>query len=171
MSEQTDLPATEEPLATVDQVAARCGEPIELADEIALAESMIEAASAQVRHYGRLWPVASKAPAIARTIATSAAARGYMNPSGYTDERSDSVSLKRADMYAADVQLTPNEIRMLREASGAGSVQSIRIELGAERFIPRSQQRSAPLVRRDPHEGAPLADGVHTPIPFFREGR
>jgi hypothetical protein len=161
----------EEPLTTAEQVSARCGEPIELPEEISLAESMIEAASAMVRHYGRPWPVAAKAPAIARTIATAAAARGYMNPSGYTDERSDSVTLKRADMYAADVQLTPNEIRMLKEASGAGSVQSVRIELGPDRFIPRSQQRISPFVRRDPREGVPLADGVHTPMPFFREGR
>lgn len=158
----------EEPLTTREAVAARTGEEIELESEVDLVDAMIEAASALVRHYGKPWVTAADAPALARTIATAAAARGYMNPSGFVDERSDSVTLKRAEMFAADVQLTPNEIQMLKELSGRGSVKSARIELGADRFVPRSQVDDFGFVRRDPREGVPLADGVHTPIPFFR---
>lgn len=161
----------EEPLSTPEDVAARSGEDIELDAEVALAEAMIAAASAQVRHYGKPWPHRQTAPAIARTIATAAAARGYQNPSGFTDERSDSVTLKRADMYAADVQLTPGEIQMLKEYSGRGSVKSFRIEMGEDRFVPRSQVDGPQFVRRDPREGAPVDDGVHTPFPLFRRPR
>lgn len=156
-----------EALTTVDEVSARCGEPIELADEVRLAESMIEAASAHVRHYGKAWPTRSGAPAIARTIATAAAARGYMNPSGFIDERSDSVTLKRAEAYAADTQLTAGEIKMLQEASGGATVSSIRIALGEDRFAPASQSPWG-FVRRDPREGVQIDSGVHAPFPFYR---
>lgn len=163
---------SEEPLSTVGEVAARTGEDISLDSEVALAEAMIEAASAQVRHYGRPWPLRANAPAIARTIATAAASRGYQNPSGYTDERSDSVTLKRADAYAADVELTPSEIQILREHSGrSGAVRSVRIDLGADRFVPTSQEDRFGFVRRDPREGVPVDSGVHTPFPLYRRRR
>ena len=158
------------PLTTVEGISAHVGEAIELTEEVRLAESMAAAASAHVRHYGRAWPDPDKAPAIARTIATAAAARGYMNPSGFLDERSDSVTLKRADAYAADTQLTPQEIKMLQEVTGGATVTSIRLTLGEDRFVPRSRSPFG-YVRRDPAEGVPIDSGVHTPFPFYRRRR
>lgn len=162
-----------EPLSSVTEVAAKAGEEIESTQDIALAEAMIEAASAQVRLHGQAWPERASAPHIAQVIATSAAARGYLNPSGFSMERSDSVTLQRADMYAADVELTPNEKAMLKQASsGIGTVSSVPITLGRERFIPASQGVSRSpfgFVRRRQEAAAAVDDGYDTPLQFFSE--
>ncbi|MCQ9385121.1 hypothetical protein [Brevibacterium moorei] len=159
--------AVEEPLSTVDEVAARTGEPIESPDDIKLAESMIEAASANVRHYGKPWPIRAGAPAMARTIATAAAARGYLNPSGFIDERSDSVTLKRAEAYAADTELTPREIKQLEDLAGETVIHSISISQGEDRWRPRSIAPGFMYLRRDPGEAVAMDDRTTTPFPFF----
>lgn len=161
-----------EPLSTVEEVAAKSGEAIEDTQDVSLANAMIEAASAQVRLHGMAWPEAASAPHIARVIATAAAARGYLNPSGFSMERSDSVTIQRADMYAADVELTPGEKAMLKQAStGTSSFGSTPITLGAERFVSRSEGsgRSPFGVRRDQRSAVVVNDGNETPFQFFSE--
>lgn len=164
---------TPEPLSSVEEVAAKAGEEIIGEQDISLAEAMIEAASAQVRLFGQAWPTRASAPHIALVITTAAAARGYLNPSGFSMERSDSVTLQRADMYAADVELTPNEKSMLRQAAGGVStVSSIPITLGQERFIPRSKGRGRSpfgFARRQQESAVQLNDGNETPFQFFSE--
>lgn len=162
-----------EPLSTVEEVAAKAGETIDDPQDRALAEAMIEAASAQVRLFGQAWPEAASAPHIARVITTAAAARGYLNPSGFSMERSDSVTIQRADAYAADVELTPNEKAMLRQASsGVSTLSSVPITLGKERFIPRSQGRGRSpfgFARRQQEAAVVIDDGNSTPMQFFSE--
>lgn len=160
-----------EPLSSVEEVAAKSGEDIVSEQDIALAEAMIEAASAQVRLFGQAWPERASSPHIAQVITTAAAARGYLNPSGFSMERSDSVTIQRADMYAADVELTPHEKSMLRQASsGTATVSSVPITLGRERFIPRSQRSGRGpfgFVRRQQESAVVVNDGNETPFQFF----
>lgn len=162
-----------EPLSSVEEVAAKSGEEIVDSQDIALAEAMIEAASAQVRLYGQAWPSRAASPHIAQVITTAAAARGFLNPSGFSMERSDSVTIQRADMYAADTELTPHEKAMLRQASsGTATVSSIPITLGQERFVPRSQGAGRGpfgFVRRRQESAVVVNDGNETPFQFFSE--
>lgn len=164
---------TPEPLSSVEEVAAKAGEEITSTQDVALAEAMIEAASAQVRLYGQAWPERAASPHIAQVITTAAAARGYLNPSGFSMERSDSVTLQRADMYAADVELTPNEKAMLQQTSnGIGTISSMPITLGQERFVPASQgiaRSPFGFVRRRQEAACAVDDGYETPIQFFPE--
>lgn len=107
-----------EPLATIDRLAARVGEAIESAEDVALAEEMLEAASTEVRFYGLEWPTASEAPAAAVNIVLAAASRAYQNPGGLAEERGDQATLKRADGYSSGVELTAQEIQRLKQMSG-----------------------------------------------------
>jgi hypothetical protein len=109
-----------EPLASVAEVAARVGEPITAPEEIALANSMLKEASAQVRLYGLPWVNPATAPAIAFTITVAAAARGYQNPGGVKLERGDAVSLDIDIDYRKGATLTAGEIVMLQKASNQG---------------------------------------------------
>lgn len=113
-----------QPLATIERVAARAGEKIETPEEVALAQEMLEAASAEVRHHGRNWLTPEDAPAVAVTITVAAAARGYLNPGGLGSERADAMNFGRADDYTKGTELWPSEIRMLRPYSGRGGIQS-----------------------------------------------
>lgn len=162
-----------EPLSSVEEVAAKTGEEIVGTQDIALAEAMIEAASAHVRLYGQAWPDRATSPHIAQVIATAAAARGYLNPSGFEMERSDSVTLQRASIYAADTELTPNEKAMLKQASsGVATVSSIGITLGKERFVPASARTGRSpfgFVRRRQEAAAAVDDGYETPIQFWAD--
>lgn len=151
-------------LGSVERVAARVGEPIETAEDIALANEMLEAASAWVRYYGRPWHSMDDAPSIAVAITVAAAARGYMNPSGFAKERSDAVNFERAGAYGAGVELTPDEIRVLKTLSGQGSIQSLPIH-NPERFISRSD-----VARRGNALYVPIDDGSQAPLPLFEEG-
>jgi hypothetical protein len=115
-----------EPLGTVAEVAARVGEAITEAEDIALANSMLREASAYVRLYGLPWEDPEAAPDIARTIAVSAAARGYQNPAGAKLERGDAVSIDIDIDYRKGAALTAGEITMLRMVSSkVGRVTSV----------------------------------------------
>lgn len=127
-----------EPLGTVAEVAARVGEPITDASDIALAESMLKEASAQVRLYGLPWENPATAPAIAVTTAIAAAARGYQNPSGLKLERGDSVSLDIDVDYRKGAALTAGEIKMIQMAANTrGRVTSVPLT-NPERFVATS---------------------------------
>lgn len=151
-----------EHLATPEQVAARIGEPIESAEEIALAEAMLMEASAWVRHYGgQTWPVINNAPAVAVAITAAAAARGYMNPAGYDMERGDMSTFNRIAEYAAGTQLTKSEIAMLKPFNRQGGIVSVST-VNADRPRPAH-------ARRVYDRGyAPMADGTK-PFPLGRE--
>lgn len=112
------------PLATIERLAARVAEPIESDEEIALAREVLEAASDEVRHYGRNWLTPEDAPAVAITITVAAAARGYLNPSGLSMERSDAVTFNRLDDYAAGTALTKSEQKILKVYSRRGGITS-----------------------------------------------
>lgn len=125
------------PLATVERLSARVGEPITSTEEIALAEEVLAEASALVRHYGRAWPDPNTTPAVATAITVAAAARGYLNPAGMQMERSDSATFNRHDDYAVGCELTKAEIRALKEYNLNGGISSISF-VGTERPAPTS---------------------------------
>lgn len=132
-----------EPLGTVAKVAARVGETITEAKDVALANSMLEEASAQVRLYGLPWEDPATAPAIAVTIAVAAAARGYQNPGGVKLERGDAVSLDVDVDYRKGASLTAGEIQMIRMASNArGRISSVPLT-NPDRFIAASDLRAS----------------------------
>jgi hypothetical protein len=130
-----------EPLGTVAEVAARVGESITEAEDIALANWMLKEASAYVRLYGLPWENPEAAPDIARTIAVAAAARGYQNPSGTKLERGDAVSIDVDIDYRKGATLTAGEIAMLRmAASKSGKVTSVPLT-NPDRFTATSDAR------------------------------
>jgi hypothetical protein len=126
-------------LATVEQVAARLGEPIEEPDDIELAEACLEEASNLVRFYAQqpLW-TASTAPAVAVTITVAAAARGVLNPSGFDSERGDMVTFNRGKDYASGASLTASEITIIKALGRTGNVRSVGLTSN-DRPVPRSR--------------------------------
>lgn len=131
-----------EPLAGITRLAARVGEPIETEQDIALAEEMLEAASAEVRFYGLDWQNEASAPAVAVNITLAAAARGYQNPAGYAKERSDMANLERSEAYAQGVELTPGEQLRLKTFQRRGSTTTVQTT-NSDRFIATSDRRGA----------------------------
>jgi hypothetical protein len=126
-----------QPLATVERLAARVGEAIESTEEIALATEVLAEASALVRHYGRSWPDPEMAPAVATSITVAAAARGYLNPSSFSMERSDMATFNRTDENASGCALTRAEIAALKEYNFSGGVISVGFS-NPDRPAPRS---------------------------------
>lgn len=147
-----------EPLATVERLAARIGEPITSEEDIDLANAVLEEASNWVRAYGQEWPTAATAPAVAVSITVAAAARGYQNPGGFESERAEVVTLGRAADYARGTELTAAEINMLERVSGRrkGIVKAIRAQrphlMGGEQ---RYARRLAPNYEH-PARGFPM---------------
>lgn len=140
-------------LATVVQVAARIGEPIESVDDVKLAESVLDEASEQIRFYSQQpgWAAAT-APAVAVTICVAAAARGYLNPSGYDMERGDMVTFNRSKEYVSGANLTPSEITIIKALGRTGNVRSIGMA---------NRDRPAPRSTTDPCE--PLGRTLDNP--------
>lgn len=135
-------------LADVSRVAAKIGEPIASAEEIALANEMLEAASNWVRYYaGQDAWTALDAPGIAVTITIAAAARGYLNPAGFDEERSDASTFKRGDEggWSNGAKLTADEIAVLQtyNLKGKGRLTSVPMT-NSDRITPRSARRGAP---------------------------
>jgi hypothetical protein len=112
-------------LGTVAEVAARVGEEIIDDLDVAQCQSFLDLASAQVRHHGDSWENPVLAPAVARAITIEAAARGYLNPAGYSVERGDMITFTRADPFALGSMLTETEIAMLRVYSTRGGLYSV----------------------------------------------
>lgn len=138
-------------LATPEQLANRIGEAIESQEDLLLAQEMLESASNWVRHYSGQdgWNVVN-APALAVTIAIGAAARGYLNPAGYLEERADVNFVKRSPGWANETKLYPDEIEALQAfqpgASPENALKSARIS-DPDRFIPRSAGSVRPYFR------------------------
>jgi hypothetical protein len=115
------------------------GEPIASAEEIALAEEVLAEASALVRHYGRAWPNPDTTPAVATAITVAAAARGYLNPSNLSMERSDMATFNRTDENASGCALTRAEISALKEYNLSGGIVSIGLT-NSDRPAPTSKR-------------------------------
>lgn len=149
-------------LATLEQVSARIGEPIESVEEIALAEAMLMEASAWVRHHGgQPWPLSDVAPGVAVAITAAAAARGYLNPAGYDMERGDMSTFNRVSEYAAGTQLTKAEIAMLKTFNRQGGITSVGT-------VNNERPRPAHGRRNWDRGYAPMADGTK-PFPLGLE--
>lgn len=114
--------------ATVADLAARAGEPIDTPEDIALAKSLLAIVSAQIRMHGDAWPSPVLAPDICWAICVAAAARGYENPAQYSLERGDMQTLQRGDNAAAGEELTKQEIRAIKAASLNGSFWIVAVE-------------------------------------------
>lgn len=126
-------------LASVAMVAARIGEPIETVDDVKLAEAVLDEASEQIRFYAQQpgWN-AQTAPPVAVTIAVAAAARGFLNPSGYDMERGDMVTFNRSKEYVSGANLTPSEITIIKALGRTGNVRSVGLA-NSDKPIPRSR--------------------------------
>jgi hypothetical protein len=125
-------------LGTVDQVAARIGEPIVEPDDVDLAMAVLNEASEQIRHYAQqpYW-TAETAPAVAVTIAVAAAARGFLNPSGFDMERGDLITFNRSKEYVSGASLTAQEITIIKALGRTGNVRSAALA-STTRPVPRS---------------------------------
>jgi stage V sporulation protein SpoVS len=147
-------------LATVDQVAARIGEPIDEPDDVELALATLEEASNLVRFYAQqpLW-TAVTAPAVAVTIAVAAAARGFLNPSGFDMERGDMATLKRPSEYTSGCALTAAEITIVKALGHRGNVRALKVH-NSDQPVARSHWRP-----RD-RGYAPLDWGDNKPFPL-----
>jgi len=146
-----------EHLATIDQVAARSTEEIVTEDELALADAMLAEASAWVRHHGgQAWPTLALAPEVAVAITAAAASRGYMNPNGFSMERSDMSTFNVSPEYAAGTQLTRAEITMLKPFNRRTGLVSVGLT-NSDRPSPTYARRSG---RYDARGYAPSDDGT-----------
>lgn len=126
-------------LATVGHIAARIGEPITAPEDVKLAEAVLDEASEQIRHYAQqpYW-TADTAPPVAVTIAVAAAARGFLNPSGFDMERGDMVTFNRSKDYVSGAALTAQEITIVKALGRSGNVRSVSLH-NCDRPIPRSR--------------------------------
>lgn len=141
-------------------VAARIGEPIESVDDVKLAEAVLDEASEQIRFYSQQpgWSAAT-APPVAVTIAVAAAARGYLNPSGYDMERGDMVTFNRTKEYVSGANLTPSEITIIKALGRTGNVRSVGLA-NSDKPVPRSR----PFVADRGY--APVDWGGNKPFPL-----
>lgn len=119
--------ALSQALATVEELTDRLGEEPTLPEEVAMARYFLRKASAEARHYGLPWPDPILCPDVVRVIVIEVAARGYMNPEGYSLERGDEVTFQREATHAAGSAFTDAEIRMVRQAAGKSGLASVRL--------------------------------------------
>ena len=126
-------------LAIVGQVAARIGEPITSVEDVQLAQSVLSEASEQVRFYAQqaFW-TAETAPPVAVAITVAAAARGFLNPSGFDMERGDMVTFNRNKDYVSGAALTSQEITIIKALGRTGNVRSVGLT-NSDRPVPRSR--------------------------------
>lgn len=113
-------------LASVDQLAARVGEPIVSEAEIALATAMLEYASEQALLYGKPTWIADTVPGLVRSIVLEAAARGYMHPAGFEMERADSVTFNVDAEWLRSAEFSDAQIANVKSiAARKGRVRSL----------------------------------------------
>lgn len=157
-------------LATVEQLAARVGEPIETPAEIALAETMLEYASNQVLLHGSASWAPETLPGLVRSIVIEAAGRGYQHPAGLQMERADSVTFNVDEEWLRSAELTDAQIKLVRRAATKrGTVRSLSTSR-SNRLVARSDRGargwSAYKVPTCPCEEVPIG-GRGSGIPFL----
>src|SRR4029453_4873385 len=147
-------------LATVAQVEARLGEPIEEPDDIALAEACLVEESNLFRFYAPqpLW-TASTAPAVAITIAVAEAARAWLNPAGYDSERGDMVTFNRGKDYTAGAALTAQEISIVKALGARGNARPVCLQ-------PRQKPIPPSRTMAEDRGYAPVDWGSNKPFPL-----
>lgn len=150
-------------LATVGQVAARIGEPISSPEDVQLAASVLNEASEQIRFFAQqpYW-TAETAPPVAVAIAVAAAARGFLNPSGFDSERGDMVTFNRTKEYVSGAALTAQEITIIKALGRTGNVRSVSLH-NCDRPIPRSRTMA------EDRGYAPVDWGGNKPFPLGYE--
>lgn len=138
-------------LATVEQVAARVGEPITSPEEVALAEAMIEYASEQALHYGNPNWVPETVPGVVRQVVISAAATGYQHPAGFESERADSVNFTVHDEWLRGAEFSDRQVKIVQQAGRKhGRVRSLQTSRG-NRFVSRSGEKRHPWFMKVPY--------------------
>lgn len=115
------------PLASVQDLEKRLKVTLQGNDR-SQAEAYLSDASALVRQYGLPWPDPDRAPDIAVSITLAATERKVRNPEGYRMEMEGSYQYQLPASLPSGVGLTEDEIKLLRELSGSGGLQSVEIQ-------------------------------------------
>lgn len=120
------------PLALVQDLSEWLAEPITEEEDVARAGRVLAAASNLVRSFtGQEWATVSEVPDPAVEVALQVAARGYTNPEGWRDERTDDWAGQGKVVPEAGLFLTPTEKTILgayrpKVAKGIGVVATTR---------------------------------------------
>lgn len=117
------------PIATVEDMVARLGKPVEDGAERDRAEALLSDASTLVRHEaGRTWVDAEgdleDVPDVAVMTALSAAIRAWYNPSQIESAQLGAVSIRYGDVWLTAVE------RERLSTLGRGGIQSIELSHG-----------------------------------------
>lgn len=114
------------PFATVEELVRRLD--FDLSEqELAMAETALEDASALVRAHGKPWPDPALAPAIAKSITVSAARRFMVNPDGLMQSRAGDETLAWDGLgeQAGSVYLTKAEIKLLQRIARPNGITAV----------------------------------------------
>lgn len=114
------------PLADVTALTARLGRALD-SEETAMAEAVLKAASAKVRHYGLPWPDPTTAPDVAVETVLDVAERKMRNPEGFRSEMEGGYQYARPASEPAGTELSRSEVRMIRSAAGVSGLFSVPI--------------------------------------------
>lgn len=102
------------PLVTVQDLSDWLGEPIAEAEDVTRAGSVLGAASVLVRNYvGKTWDGGDPVPDEVAIVVVQVAARGYTNPEGWRDERTDDWAGQGKPVPEAGLFLTASEKAIL----------------------------------------------------------
>lgn len=101
-------------LAPISRLESRLPLRPETEQEVSLAEEMLSDASAEARLHGNQQWTVETVPSGVVNIILKAAARGYMNPSGFSDEAADGTRFSRDAAYSQGATFTQAEVRAVR---------------------------------------------------------
>lgn len=144
------------------RLAGRIGEPIQDEVDVSLAEESLDAAWEWVRAEGSPeWDFSDPStPAMAKTVALSAAARCFQNPSGFVSERGDAVTFERYEDFAKGAELTKAEISILQRLSKRGGRVASIAMTNPDIFPALGKDRRSQIQTID----AQLGDPYHRPV-------
>lgn len=128
----------------VEALSIRCEEPLVDDVDVKSAKACLMAAWEYVVYYGLSTWTLEACPRMAVITMIEAGARGWQNIGGYTDERADTVTLRRADEYARATELTPIEIERLETIAGKRARKGVitNIALSSNTPVSRSSYES-----------------------------
>lgn len=128
-------------LASIQAVAARSGSAIITQEEIDLAFEMILSASLQAKQIGSEGWTTDNVPIGVSAIVSQAAARGFMNPQGYSSEGADGVDIDRNRDYVKGAELTRDEQRRVKTMAGRSGFIAIAASKPAHWHARSTQER------------------------------